>query len=1009
MVISPNDFSLWSRLTGNKYPSTPKERAQKGPEVQRFIQNLGREGMLGGKEDKKEKEDSNLGKKIATGALIAGGLAAAVAAGRDERVQNTVKNAVAATKTKADDFLSNFAQAKVVDADIVDAYGDVTPDPSVQQSNTAPTQKAEVTVEVTPEKDSFTPLVEGKTSFTEGSISKEDPYGDIGNVEQRVDRTYEKLLGNLKPEDAATTRSSLIRDAKRARDYDLGYMNAMARGRTDEAATITGRKFGGFDTEVPVGPQTPYRKAISGLKIASQVPAQVDELINLVKTGPKIVLPESVQEPGALVQLGTGNTTNVIPTSAGEVGGSTLTDQHLTKMEVDNVLDDARNILQGEQKLLPGKPEIGDVSGPVPITGVVTTGQRRTGAGVETAPTTPVGKLQEKNPSLAVTKLSRVEPKEDIFARASDIITREETKGQMLQQGQNVREFIEDEFSEGPVASGTVMPEKFSTGDPLKDDMESRINNLRLENMENLMSGNLSPQQESVLGKRLKSGLIYKNSPRLARMHAEQLTAAMIGDRAADFGPEFTKLKQNLQLGADFDEIMKDPSKETVRIGGEDIDRSEIERPAAFGKTAKKLDERIQQQKDYRGEIKMEAMNDKRAAENNMKSIVKRGQALKSLQNSLKADGNTAGAERVELELNKLRGRFQDQQDIVKVADKRITGITRKTQANIRDLSVPRTLQSLIGKESGTGYKVDVQQRDDLTTGGFDRLDPQLEVKVIPDVERKQDTKRVIDTGGLDFPEEVETGRKGGFSLQQPGTKLIKDDEGDFREVTVGDMTAGSKPTGIAGEIQDIYRTGDPTTVKQRVQDFLNQKDPTGELRQTAAEQQELAIKKDENRPLNVIVAGGRNYSDYKTVKAKLDDFRSTLKPGREINIISGGAPGADSLGERYAKENNLDIRRFSADWNQHGKAAGPIRNEQMAAEGDVLISFPGGTGTKNMIKNMRSRGKRVIGGIPVPKPDASESTGASGISSEEGVGRALDVNAIIARRIEERRKQQGG
>ena len=36
-------------------------------------------------------------------------------------------------------------------------------------------------------------------------------------------------------------------------------------------------------------------------------------------------------------------------------------------------------------------------------------------------------------------------------------------------------------------------------------------------------------------------------------------------------------------------------------------------------------------------------------------------------------------------------------------------------------------------------------------------------------------------------------------------------------------MTAGSKPTGIAGEIQDIYRTGDPTTVKQRVQDFLNQ------------------------------------------------------------------------------------------------------------------------------------------------------------------------------------------
>ena len=50
MVISPNDFSLWARLTGNKYPSTPAERAKKGPEVHNFIQNLDKEGMLGGKE-----------------------------------------------------------------------------------------------------------------------------------------------------------------------------------------------------------------------------------------------------------------------------------------------------------------------------------------------------------------------------------------------------------------------------------------------------------------------------------------------------------------------------------------------------------------------------------------------------------------------------------------------------------------------------------------------------------------------------------------------------------------------------------------------------------------------------------------------------------------------------------------------------------------------------------------------------------------------------------------------
>jgi hypothetical protein len=989
MVISPNDFSLWARLTGNKYPSTPKERAQKGPEVHNFIQNLGKEGMLEGKETEEPKKEGDLGKKIAKGALIAGGIAAAVAAGRDERVQNTVKRAAAATRTKADDFLNRFARPRDVDVDIVDATGDVTPDPAQQQSNTAPAQKTQVTVDVTPEKDSFTPLVEGKSSFTEGAVDREDPYGSLSNLEQRVDRTYGKYLSNLKPEDAATTRASLIREAGRERDYALGIINSRARGRTDKQATITGRKFAGYDLDPAVEPPTPFRKALGELKIASQIPAQVDELISLVKTGPKITLPESVQEPGALVQLGTGNTTNVIPTNQGEVGGDSLTNEHLTKMEVDNVLDDARNILQktDEQKLLPGRPEIGDVSGPIQITGVTTTGQRRTGAGIETAPTTPVGKLQERNPSLAVTKLPRIEPKEDVFAAASDIATGEETKGQMLQQGQNTREFIEDKFSEGPVSSGTVMPGKFSTGIPQQDDMESRINNLRLENMENLISGNVSPKQAEILGDRLKSGLIYKNSPRLARSHADQMTAVMIGDRAADFGSEFTKLKQNLQLGADFDEIMQDPSKETVRIGGENIDRADIERPAAFGPTARRLDERIQQEKDYRGEVKLEAKN-------NMMAINRRGQALKSLQDSLRADGNTAGVERVELELNKLRGSYQKERS-------RIPGITRKTDENIRNLSVPRTLQNF-GKERGTGYKVDVQQRDDLTTGGFNKLDPQLEVKVIPDIERKQDTKRVIDTGGLDLPEEVETGKQGGFSLQQPGTKLVKDRDGDLREVTVGDMTAGSKPTGIAGEIQEIYKTGDPTTVKQRVQSYLNQKDPTGELRQAAKE-------KSESRPLNVIVAGGRDYSDYNAVKTKLDNFRSTLKPGTEINIISGGAKGADNLGERYASENKLGIQRFKADWNEYGKAAGPIRNADMAAEGDVLIAFPGGAGTKDMIKTMRNKGKRVIGGIPIQKSNAPESTSSSGITSEEGIGRALDVNALIAKRMSEKRRQQGG
>lgn len=99
-----------------------------------------------------------------------------------------------------------------------------------------------------------------------------------------------------------------------------------------------------------------------------------------------------------------------------------------------------------------------------------------------------------------------------------------------------------------------------------------------------------------------------------------------------------------------------------------------------------------------------------------------------------------------------------------------------------------------------------------------------------------------------------------------------------------------------------------------------------------------------------VIIAGGRDFSDYQLLKTKCDKILSNLS---KVVIISGKARGADSLGEKYAVEKGYPVEEYPADWNQFGKAAGYIRNEEMAKTATHLIVFWDGvsSGTKNMIE----------------------------------------------------------
>lgn len=108
---------------------------------------------------------------------------------------------------------------------------------------------------------------------------------------------------------------------------------------------------------------------------------------------------------------------------------------------------------------------------------------------------------------------------------------------------------------------------------------------------------------------------------------------------------------------------------------------------------------------------------------------------------------------------------------------------------------------------------------------------------------------------------------------------------------------------------------------------------------------------------MKVIIAGKRDYVNYQTL------CDAVQESGFEITeIVSGGATGVDALGERYAKENSIPLKRFPAEWNKHGKSAGPRRNKQMAEYGEALIALWNGNsaGTKNMIDNAKMKNLKI-------------------------------------------------
>jgi hypothetical protein len=123
-------------------------------------------------------------------------------------------------------------------------------------------------------------------------------------------------------------------------------------------------------------------------------------------------------------------------------------------------------------------------------------------------------------------------------------------------------------------------------------------------------------------------------------------------------------------------------------------------------------------------------------------------------------------------------------------------------------------------------------------------------------------------------------------------------------------------------------------------------------------------------KELRIIIAGSREFNDYKLLKTSIKDILKniSLEEINKIKIISGTARGADQLGERFANQFKLEVVKFPAKWDIYGKRAGYLRNEEMAKysiEDDnygMLVAFWDGKsrGTNHMINLAKNHGLEI-------------------------------------------------
>jgi hypothetical protein len=369
--------------------------------------------------------------------------------------------------------------------------------------------------------------------------------------------------------------------------------------------------------------------------------------------------------------------------------------------------------------------------------------------------------------------------------------------------------------------------------------------------------------QEFLNNERLEiaSQLGEQNLP-ITSGRVEKELSNRLGPNAYKYGPDYTKVKQDLQIGATYDPaILTNPNLESVKVsGGYEVPVTDLKQPTVMRETALRRDERKAKEKDWLGNVRLDAVSNMRGLEQEAKNI-----KAAQLMASTKGDQRTVN--QLELKLNQLRGSYQKQQ-------RRIKGATKSSNERISKIKLPLRLkpgieegQRVFAELDATGQPIPGTQEirserimiDTPTKGGGGRKVADYSGGGIT-----SEAVREIQTGGLiSTPQRTRqtTGRYRDYDIESGGAPqgFYKDDS----------LLSGSKKDMYGTRAIDI----DPKTGKDLLRD-------NPEKRPTAVA--------PSNKPLDL-------------KREATSESKRAMEASEEIRkIYSSGRPDAQELVKAY-------------------------------------------------------------------------------------------------------------